>query len=80
MIISDNLRKELHKVVEFIYDNEEAFILQFFNSIDIEGEIISVSFNEENIHFTLAMWNGSHVASSCKVDHFNDWIFRRDNV
>lgn len=78
MIISDNLRKELHKVVGYIYDNEEDFIWKF---LQLEGdniELASVSFNEENIHFVFVQ-DGQHIASSCKIDHFNDWIFRRDN-
>jgi hypothetical protein len=76
MIISSTIRKELNKICEFIFENEQLFLKQF---IDVEGELISVSINDETIHFVIVTDDGQHIASNCKVDHFNDLVFRIDN-
>jgi hypothetical protein len=75
MFICDKIRKELNQICGFIFQNESSFLKQF---IDVEGELISVSINDETIHFVIVTDDGQHISSNCKVDHFNDWVYRID--
>lgn len=73
MIISEQLKQEIKYVIDFIYENELEFIQKFFDSSN-QYELVSISINDETLHFLIVTSSGHHIGSSCKISEFNNWV------
>lgn len=59
----------LDKEITLIYNNLESFERNFCDG----NELISVSFNAENIKLLFIMDNGQHCGTSFKIDMYKNW-------
>ncbi len=71
-MILKNLKVELIKYEEIIFNNEELFKREFCDKsvMDLNG----VYFNSESMKVNYVLLNGQHISNTFKLEVFENWL------